>query len=70
VLLQPNCRSILHKSLDFWNLIEEYSLDVIIDAESWVTEEINKAEVYRGDYTTFRRDRNTRGGSVSICERN
>ena len=35
--------------------------------ESWLREEINNAEVFRDDYTTFRRDRCTRGGGVFIC---
>jgi hypothetical protein len=35
--------------------------------ESWLREEISNAEVFRDDYTTFRRDRNTRGGGVFIC---
>ena len=30
VLLQVNCRSILNKILEFWNLVDTYNLDVII----------------------------------------
>jgi hypothetical protein len=30
VLLQKNCRSVLNKSSDFWNLIDTYNFDVII----------------------------------------
>src|SRR5215469_6633922 len=33
-------------------------------------EEINNAEVFSDDYTTFRRDRCTRGGGVFICVKN
>jgi hypothetical protein len=61
-LMQINCRSILNKSLEFWNLIDTYNLDVIIGTEPWLGEEIGNAEVFRGEYTTFRRDRTTRGG--------
>jgi hypothetical protein len=32
-----------------------------------VREETSNAEVFRDDYTTFRRDRNTRGCGVLIC---
>jgi hypothetical protein len=32
--------------------------------------EINNAEVFGDDYTTFRRDRCTRGGRVFICVKN
>jgi hypothetical protein len=70
VLLQVNCRSILNKILEFWNLVETYNPDVIIGTESWFRAEINNAEVFRNDSTTFRRDRCTRGGGVFICVEN
>jgi len=47
VILQVNCRNICNKVLEFWNLIETYNPDVIIDTESWLYEEINNAEVFR-----------------------
>jgi hypothetical protein len=34
---------------------------VIISTESWLREKINNAEVFRFDYTTFRRGRCTGG---------
>ena len=67
VLLQVNCRSIYIKILDFWNLIDTYNPDVVIGTESWFSEELSNAEVFRADYTIFRRNRNTRGGRVFIC---
>jgi hypothetical protein len=70
VLLQVNCRSICNKILEYWNLIDTYNPDVVIGAESWLSEEINNAEVFRDDYITFRRDRCTRGGGVFICVKN
>ncbi|PNF22858.1 hypothetical protein B7P43_G16578, partial [Cryptotermes secundus] len=70
VLLQVNCRSILNKYLEFWNLIDTYNPDVIIGTESWLSEEISNAEIFRDEYTTFRRDGNTRGGGVFICVKN
>ena len=70
VLLQANCRSILNKTLEFWNLVDTYNPDVIIGTGSWLREEINNAEVFRDDYSTFRRDRCTRGGGVFICVKN
>jgi hypothetical protein len=54
VILQVNCRSIYNNVLEFWNPIETYNPDVIIGTESWLHEEINNAEVFRGDYITFR----------------
>jgi hypothetical protein len=67
VLLQVNCRSLLNKALDFWNLVDTYHPDVTIGTESWLREEISNTKVFRDDCTTFRRDRNTRGGGVFIC---
>jgi hypothetical protein len=69
-MLQVNCRSICNKVLEFWNLIETYNPDVVIGTESWLHEEINNAELFRGDYITFRRDRCSRGGGVFICVKN
>jgi len=47
VLLQVNCRSILNKILEFWNLVDTYNPDVITGTESWLREEIN-AEAFMG----------------------
>jgi len=70
VLLQVNCRSILKKILEFWNLVDPYNLDGITGMESWLREEINNDEVFRDDYSTFRRERCTQGGGVFICVKN
>jgi len=70
VLLQVNCRSICNKILEFWNLIDAYNPDVVIGTESWLSEEINNAEVFRDDYISFRRHRCSRGGGVFICVKN
>ena len=69
VMLQVNCRSICNKILEIWDLIDTYNPGVI-GTESWLSEEINNAEVLRDDYITFRRDRFTRGGGVFICVKN
>jgi hypothetical protein len=42
VFLQVNCRSILNKSLDFWNLVDTYNSGFIIGTESWFRDEIRK----------------------------
>jgi len=70
VILQVNCRSICNKVLEFWNLVGTYNPDVVIGTESWLTDEINNAELFRGDYITFRRNRCSRGGGVFICVKN
>ena len=67
VLLQVNCRSIFNKILELWSLIDTYNHDVVIGTESWLSEEINNAELFKDDYVTFRRDRSTRGDEVFIC---
>jgi hypothetical protein len=69
-LLQVNCRSICNKLLEFWNLIDIYDPDVVIGTESWLNSDINNAEIFRGDYMVFRRDRCSRGGGVFICVKN
>jgi len=56
VLLQVNCRSAYNKALYFWNLIYTYKPDFVMGTESWLSEENSNAEVFRADYTTFRRD--------------
>jgi hypothetical protein len=56
-VLQVNCRSIYNKALEFWNLVDTYNPDVVIGTESWLKEDIGNAEVFRADFTTFRRDR-------------
>jgi hypothetical protein len=70
VLLQVNCRSIYNKALEFWNLVDTYNPDIIIGTESWLREEVGNAEIFRTDFTTFRRDRHARGGGVFICVKN
>jgi hypothetical protein len=70
VVLQANCRSIYNKTVEFWNLVDTYNPDVVIGKESWLTEDISNAEIFRADFTTFRRDRSARGGGVFICVKN
>ena len=70
VLLQVNCRSIYNKALVFWNSVDTYSADIIIGTELWLREEIGNTEIFRAEYTTFRRDRHTRGGGDFICVKN
>ena len=52
------------------NLVDMYNPDVIIGMESWLGDDIGNAKVFRGDFTTFRRDRFARGGGwgeVYMC---
>jgi hypothetical protein len=44
--------------------------DIIIGMESWLKEEIGNTEIFRTDFTTFRRDRHTQSGDVFICVKN
>jgi hypothetical protein len=69
-VLQVNCRSVYNKALEFWNLVDTYNPDVVIGMESWLKKDISKAEVFRADFTTFRRDRSTHVGGVVICVKN
>jgi hypothetical protein len=69
VVLQVNCRSIYNKPLGFWNLVDTYNPDVVIGTESWFKEDINNVEVFRANFTTFRKDRSARGGVVFMCKK-
>ena len=62
VVLQVNYRSVYNKALEFWNLVDTYNPDVVIGTESRLKEDISGTEVFRADFTTFRRDRSVRGG--------
>jgi hypothetical protein len=64
VMQKVNCGSILNKSMDFCNSIYTYTPDAITGMESWLREEISNAQVFRNDYVTYRRDRNTQGGGM------
>jgi hypothetical protein len=70
VLTQFNCRNIYNEDLEFWNLVDTYNPDIIIGTESWLRQEIGNTEIFRADFTTFRRDRHARGGGVFICVKN
>ena len=48
---------------------DTYNPDVI-GTESWLSEEINNAEVFRDGYIVFRRDWFSRVGGVFICVKN
>jgi len=47
-------------------LIDTYNPGIIIGTESWLREEIENTEIFRADFTTFRRDRHARGGWVFV----
>ena len=51
-------------------MIDTYNTDVVIGTESWLSGEINDAEIFRDNYITFRRDRCSRCGGVFICVKN
>ena len=70
VVMQVNCKSVYNKALEFWNLVDMYNSNVVAGTESWLKEDIGNAEVFRTDFTTFRRDRSARGGGVFICAKN
>lgn len=66
-MLQVNCQSIGNKIIEFWNLVETYSPDIVIATESWLYEDINTNEINQGSYVMYRRDRVKRGGGLFIC---
>ena len=64
VVLQFSCRSVYNKALEFWNLVDTYIPDAVIGTESWLKEDFGDAEVFRADFTTFRRDRSALGWGI------
>jgi len=38
-------RSVYNKAIEFWNLVDMYTPDVVIGMESWLKEDISSAEV-------------------------
>ena len=70
VFRQVSCRIIYNKALEFWNIYDTYNTYFVIGTDSWLRGEIGNAEIFREDFTTFRRDRPARGGVVFICIKN
>jgi hypothetical protein len=61
---------VYNNAIELWNLVDTYNPVVIIGTESRPKGDISNAEVFRADFTTFRRDRSARGGGVFICVKN
>jgi hypothetical protein len=70
VWLQEDCKSIYNKDLELWNLVDTYNPDSMIGTKSWFKKKIENTEIFRADFTTFRRDRHAWGGGVFICVKN
>ncbi len=68
-LLQVNCRSIINKEIEFWNLVDACDPDIGIGTESWLTEEIGSSEIFHSHYKILRRDRNSRGTESLFASR-
>lgn len=66
-LLQVNCRSIVNKTIEFWNLVDSCDADIVIGTESWLSDDVANSEILRSGYKLYRRDRKTRGGGVFLC---
>ena len=47
-----------------------YKPDIIIGTESWLTADVVNTEIFRSDFTIFRRDRHTGGWVLFICVKN
>ena len=67
-----NCRSIRSetKAREFQLFVREHGPDVIMGTESWLSNDINDAEIFPPNYVTYRKDRCDRtGGGVFISIR-
>ena len=56
--------------LEFWKLVDTYNPDVVIGTDSWLKEDTGNAEIFRADFTTFRKDRSACSGGVFIGVKN
>ena len=54
VVLLVNRRTVYNKALEFWNLVDTHSPDVI-GTESWLKEDTGNAGVIRADFIASRR---------------
>ena len=63
VVLQVNCRTVDNNAIELWSV-------VVIDTESWLEKDISNIEVFRVEFTTFRRDRSARGDGGFVCVKN
>ena len=68
--LQVNCRRIYNKALECCNLVDTYPPNIIWGTESSLREEIENAEIFILDFTTFSRHRHAQCGSVFVCFKN
>jgi len=50
--------------------VARYNPNVVTGTESWLKEDISNAEIFRADFTTFRKGRSARGGGVFISVKN
>lgn len=64
-----NCRSLKNKTSEFQSLVSITQPDIIIGTESWLDGDVLNNEVFPSGYTSYRKDRNTRGGGVFILVR-
>jgi hypothetical protein len=48
---------------------DTYNPDIIIGTESWIREEIGNTEIFREEFTTFRRERHARDGGVFVLKK-
>ena len=64
-----NVCSLRRKVAELSNLLDQYKIDIIMLAETWLSSDISDGEVAIPHYNLERKDRPTRGGGVAVFYR-
>ena len=66
-ILSLNCQSVISKKEVFWELLENYSPDVVVACETWLNQSIANNEFISPDYKIYRLDRDDGYGGIFIA---
>ena len=65
-ILSLNCQSVISKKEVFWELLDNYSPDVVVACETWLNQSIANNEFISPNYKMYRLDRNDGYGGIFI----
>ena len=69
-IISLNCQSIVSKKEVFWELLDNYSPDIVIACETWLNQSILNNEIIPSDYKLYRCDRSDNHGGIFIAVKN
>ena len=66
-----NCQSVQAKKSSLVSLVSQYTPDIIVGTESWLTPAVNSSEIFPSNYNIYRHDRPDGYGRVFLaCKSN